>query len=187
MRAARTPLLLTVAALVLLVTIAGCGSSSNKSSNNTTSSSAPTAADSNSAAHGAGPGQPCHAASSLPPAAGKPDVPMPATAPAKLTIKDLKVGTGPVVKPGATVVANYVGVSCSTGTQFDSSWDRGQPASFPLTQVIPGWTQGIPGMRVGGRRLLVIPPDLGYGNQSPSPDIKPGETLVFVVDVVSVQ
>jgi peptidylprolyl isomerase len=116
--------------------------------------------------------------------AGKPDVPMPATAPAQLTTKDLKVGTGAVVKPGATVLANYVGVSCSTGTQFDSSWDRGQPVSFPLNGVIPGWTQGIPGLRVGGQRLLVIPPNLGYGDQPPQ-GIKPGETLVFVVDILS--
>jgi len=76
-------------------------------------------------------------------------------------------------------------VSWSTGEQFDASWDRGEPISFPLGagRVIPGWDQGIAGMRVGGRRVLVIPPDLAYGNQSPTPAIAPNETLVFVVDL----
>jgi peptidylprolyl isomerase len=185
MRAARIPLL-TAIVLVLVVALAGCGSSSSKSSNSTTSS-APSAADGASAAHGSGPGQPCHAAS-VPPAPGKPDVPMPATAPAKLTTKDLKVGTGPVIKANATVTMQYVGVSCSTGTQFDSSWDRGQPFTAQLVagQLIQGWVEGIPGMRVGGRRVLEIPPNEGYGDQPPpGSGIKPGETLVFVVDALS--
>ncbi len=81
----------------------------------------------------------------------------------------------------------YVGNSWSTGEQFDSSWDRGsEPFTFPLGggQVIPGWDQGVAGMKEGGRRLLVIPPELAYGAQSPSPDIAPNETLIFVVDLV---
>ena len=95
-------------------------------------------------------------------------------------------GKGKRAKAGDTVDVQYVGVSWSTGKQFDASWDRGaEPFSFPLGagQVIPGWDQGVEGMRVGGRRVLVIPPDLAYGDQSPSPDIAPGETLVFVVDL----
>ena len=83
----------------------------------------------------------------------------------------------------------YVGNSWSTGVQFDSSWDRGaEPFTFPLGagQVIAGWDQGVAGMKEGGRRLLVIPPDLAYGAQSPSPDIAPNETLVFVVDLVKI-
>ena len=104
--------------------------------------------------------------------------------PTSLEIMDLEVGDGPEAGGGATVTTHYVGVSWSTGRQFDSSWDRGQPLSFPLSAVIAGWTQGIPGMKVGGRRLLVIPPDLGYGRAGAGADIGPNETLVFVIDLV---
>lgn len=108
--------------------------------------------------------------------------------PAALVATDLAVGDGDEVPAGATVTTHYVGVSWSTGAEFDSSWDRGSPASFPLSGVIAGWTQGIPGMRVGGRRLLVIPADLAYGDSPPpSASIAPGETLVFVIDMVATQ
>ena len=82
----------------------------------------------------------------------------------------------------------YVGVSFSTGEQFDASWDRGQPFQFQLgaQMVIPGWDQGVAGMKVGGRRRLVIPPDLAYGRQGSPPAIGPSETLVFVIDLVSI-
>ncbi len=104
----------------------------------------------------------------------------------QLTISDITVGTGAEVAPGATVTAHYVGIGAVTGKQFDSSWDRGQPAQFPLSQVISGWQNGIPGMKVGGRRLLVIPGDQAYGANPPQGSgIKPGEALVFVVDIVS--
>ncbi len=105
--------------------------------------------------------------------------------PSELEITDLVVGDGDEVAQGATVTTHYVGVSWSTGKQFDASWDRGQPISFPLSGVIAGWTQGIPGMRVGGRRLLVIPSHLGYGQAGAGADIKPGETLVFAIDLVA--
>ncbi len=104
--------------------------------------------------------------------------------PEGLLSEDIIVGDGPVVEEGATVTTHYVGKAWSTKETFDASW-AGEPVEFPLDQVIPGWTQGIPGMRVGGRRVLVIPPDLAYGDQSPTPAIKPGETLVFVIDVVA--
>jgi peptidylprolyl isomerase len=104
--------------------------------------------------------------------------------PAGLEIEDIKEGDGAAVQPGATITAHYVGVSYSTGKEFDSSWSRGEPATFPLAQVIPGWQQGIPGMKVGGRRRLVIPPDLGYGEVGQPPDIGPNETLIFVIDLV---
>jgi peptidylprolyl isomerase len=134
----------------------------------------------------------------LPSAAGKPCVamkgPLPKGAPAvpvetgpaptKLVTKDLTVGTGPVVKAGAALVVDYIGVSCSTGKIFDSSYSRGQPASFSLSGVIPGWQQGIPGMRVGGERLLGIPPALAYGSSGQG-TIAPNETLWFVVHVRS--
>jgi peptidylprolyl isomerase len=108
------------------------------------------------------------------------------TPPAELQTTDIVKGKGKAAKTGDTVSVQYVGNSWSTGTQFDASWDRGQePFQFPLGagQVIPGWDQGVAGMKEGGRRLLVIPPDLAYGDQSPSPDIGPNETLIFVVDL----
>jgi len=106
--------------------------------------------------------------------------------PVELRKTDIVKGKGAPVEPGDTVSVQYVGNSWSTGVQFDASWDRGgEPFEFPVGagQVIPGWDQGIPGMRPGGRRLLVIPPDLAYGTQSPSPEIGPNETLIFVVDL----
>ena len=106
--------------------------------------------------------------------------------PAGLEIEDIKEGDGAVVQAGDTVTAHYVGVSYSTGKEFDSSWSTGQPATFPLAQVIPGWQQGLPGMKVGGRRRLVIPPELGYGETGQPPDIAPNETLIFVIDLVGV-
>jgi peptidylprolyl isomerase len=135
--------------------------------------------------------------SSVSSAAGKPCVPvagaLPAGAPAvpvkvgppptELVTEDLEVGTGAEVASGATVTVDYIGVACSTGAIFDSSYSRGETATFPLSDVIPGWGQGIPGMKVGGTRLLGIPAALGYGDQGAPPDIAPGETLWFVVKV----
>ena len=121
--------------------------------------------------------------------ATKPKVEVPSGDPPKtLEKKDLKVGSGDEALAGQTVTVHYVGVSFSTKKQFDASWDGGDPFTFPLGagRVIPGWDQGVPGMKVGGRRQLVIPPDLAYGAQGYPPDIAPNETLVFVVDLVSV-
>jgi peptidylprolyl isomerase len=118
--------------------------------------------------------------------AGAPEVPIEAgPPPTELVTEDLIVGEGDEVPEGASVTVNYIGVSCSTGKIFDSSWQRGEPATFPLSSVITGWGQGIPGMRVGGQRLLIVPPDLGYGPQGSPPNIAPDETLYFVVDLVS--
>ncbi|WP_158879811.1 FKBP-type peptidyl-prolyl cis-trans isomerase [Amycolatopsis anabasis] len=107
--------------------------------------------------------------------------------PADLETTDLKVGDGPEATAGQVVSVHYVGVSFSTGEQFDASWDRGEPLRFPLGagRVIPGWEQGVAGMRVGGRRKLVIPPHLAYGPQGAGDKIKPNETLIFVVDLIS--
>jgi peptidylprolyl isomerase len=119
----------------------------------------------------------------------KPDVTIPAGAPpADLAIEDLVVGTGPEATAGKVVDVHYVGVGWSTQKQFDASWDRGGTFSFPLGQgrVIKGWDQGVAGMKVGGRRRLTIPARLGYGDRGAGADIKPGETLVFVVDLVKV-
>jgi peptidylprolyl isomerase len=103
----------------------------------------------------------------------------------QLQVIDLVEGTGVAVEPGATVLANYAGYGASTKEQFDSSFDRGQPSPFGLDQVIKGWTEGIPGMKTGGRRLIIIPGDLAYGANPPSADIEPNEVLVFVVDMVN--
>ena len=124
------------------------------------------------------------------PEATKPEVQVPEGKPPKrLVTKDLREGDGPVARPGQAVTVHYVGVSYANGRQFDASWDTGQPFSFQLGagQVIPGWDEGVAGMKVGGRRRLVIPPDLAYGPQGSPPAIGPNETLVFVVDLLSVQ
>ena len=110
-------------------------------------------------------------------------------APADLVIEDLTVGDGPEVRPGQQAVVHYVGVSHATGREFDASWNRGEPFSFPVGggQVITGWDRGVAGMKVGGRRRLTIPPHLAYGDRGAGGVIAPGETLVFVVDLVGVQ
>ena len=109
-------------------------------------------------------------------------------APTHLVTKDLVTGTGATAKAGDTVTVNYVGDLYKTGKEFDSSWSRNQPFTTALTNgsVIPGWVQGIPGMKVGGRRELIIPPSLGYGAQGSPPTIPANATLVFVVDLLSV-
>jgi len=119
----------------------------------------------------------------------KPTVTVPkGPAPDRLVSRDIKVGDGAEAKTGDQVSVQYVGVLYDTGKQFDSSWDRGQPFDFQLGsgQVIPGWDQGVPGMKVGGRRELVIPPNLAYGAQGQPPTIPANATLVFVIDLVSV-
>jgi peptidylprolyl isomerase len=104
----------------------------------------------------------------------------------QLTLSDITVGTGAEVKPGATVTANYIGVGGLTGKTFDSSFTSGQPATFALANVIQGWQDGLPGMKVGGRRLLVIPAAQAYGANPPAGSgIEKDEPLVFVVDIVS--
>jgi peptidylprolyl isomerase len=118
----------------------------------------------------------------------KPEVPAPTgTPPSELQSHDVVVGEGAAAKPGDQVHVHYVGVSFSNGKQFDSSWDRGAPFDFPLGagRVIQGWDFGVTGMREGGRRTLVIPPELGYGSRGIGP-IAANETLVFVVDLIKV-
>ncbi len=109
--------------------------------------------------------------------------------PQDLQIVDEVVGEGAEAKAGMTVRTHYVGVAFSTGEEFDASWNRGQPLDFRLGvgQVIAGWDQGIQGMKVGGRRRLTIPAHLAYGDRGAGGAIKPGETLIFVVDLVDVR
>jgi peptidylprolyl isomerase len=114
--------------------------------------------------------------------------PPPGAAPTKLETKDLIVGTGPEAKAGDTITVNYVGVLFKGGKVFDASWNRKEPFTFVLGkgQVIPGWDQGIVGMKVGGRRQLIIPAPLAYGAKGSPPAIPANATLVFVVDLLGV-
>lgn len=106
-------------------------------------------------------------------------------APSKLVIEDIVVGDGPEAAPGANVTIHYLGVEYETGEEFDASWNRGQASTFPLGHLIAGWQQGIPGMKVGGRRKLVCPPALAYGPAGGGHRLS-GKTLIFVVDLLGV-
>jgi peptidylprolyl isomerase len=172
--------------LGLLATLAlcasACGSSGSSAPANT---SAPTTAPVSTPSTGG---------SNLPSVANATDLkvaPAPAAgsqpAPTTLETQDLVVGSGPTATPTSTVKVQYVGANYANGQVFDSSWSRGQAATFPLNQVIPGFAQGIAGMKVGGRREIVIPPAQGYGAQGSPPAVGPNETLVFVVDLLGVQ
>ena len=122
--------------------------------------------------------------------AEKPEIDFPeGPPPADLEITDITVGSGAEAKAGDQVLVHYVGVAHSTGEEFDASYNRGEPLDFPLGggRVIAGWDQGVAGMKVGGRRQLVIPPHLAYGDRGAGGVIKPGETLIFVVDLVDVR
>jgi len=119
-------------------------------------------------------------------APSKPEVDFPAgEPPSELTIRDITVGQGSEAVPGAKVRVHYVGVEFSTGEEFDSSWNRGESIEFPLRGLIQGWQDGIPGMRVGGRRELVIPPELAYGAAGSGHRLS-GQTLIFVIDLLDV-
>jgi peptidylprolyl isomerase len=163
--------LLLIIGACLALAVAGCGSdSSTTSSSATEESTAPQESEAKPKT--------------------KPKVTVPKGAPPKkLEVKDLEEGSGAAAKAGDYVTVNYVGVNYKTGKEFDASWDRGEPFSFSLGagEVIPGWDQGVAGMKVGGRRELIIPPDLGYGSTGSPPAIPPNETLVFVVDLEAVE
>lgn len=166
---------------VLAVTVLAVRNGDDESDLASSASTTTTAAGPASAA-----GKPCVGVSGeLPP--GAPGVPVrKGPPPEELVIEDLKLGEGPPVAAEATVSVHYIGVACSTGKIFDSSYSRNEPATFPLNGVIPGWQNGIPGMKVGGQRLLGIPSDQAYGAQGRPPDIAPDEALWFVVEVVGI-
>lgn len=120
----------------------------------------------------------------------KPEIDFPGEeAPSELVVEDIIEGTGSEAVAGKTVSAHYVGVAHSTGEEFDASWNRGAPLDFVVGvgQVIQGWDQGLLGMKVGGRRKITIPPHLAYGERGAGSVIKPGETLIFVVDLMAVR
>jgi len=117
--------------------------------------------------------------------ATKPEIEFPdGPAPSELVIEDVTVGDGNEAVPGGTVQVHYVGVEYDTGEEFDSSWNRGEAISFPLRGLIQGWQDGIPGMKVGGRRKLTIPPELAYGPAGGGHQLS-GKTLIFVIDLLA--
>lgn len=175
--------------LVLLMLLAGCTNSDTGGALEAPRG-AVGAGDAGAHKTGSGPGQPCRQAEQ-PGTKGEPVVPMPPTAPVDLSISDLKVGTGTTAQAGSTITVQYVGVACSTGRRFDSTWKRKQTYTVllaPTSNLVPGWLGGLPDMKVGGSRLLVVPPDQAYGDAPPGGSgIAPGETLVYVVDLLAVK
>lgn len=171
----RLPILI---ALCALLAFAGCGGGDDDDA--TTGAGGTTAAESTSeGSSGAASGTKT-----------KPKVTVPKGAPPKqLKIEDIETGSGDEAKSGDEVTVQYVGVNYKNGKEFDSSWSRNEPFTFTLGggQVIPGWEQGIEGMKVGGRRELTIPPELAYGETGSPPAIGPNETLIFVVDLLAVE
>jgi peptidylprolyl isomerase len=186
--------LLALPVLLAVLAFAACGSDKSSSSSDETAATAapteaatdtPTAAPTETATQAASSGS-----SSGVKVSGKlgekPTIKVAgAEPPTKLVIKDIKKGTGAEAKAGQTVSVNYVGALLKDGSVFDNSWDRGEAFTFPLGagQVIPGWDQGVQGMKEGGRRLLIIPPDLAYGDTGAGGAIGPNEALAFVVDL----
>ncbi len=120
------------------------------------------------------------------PSKTKPEIDFhPGPPPTELVVADLVVGDGAEAMPGDKVEVHYVGVDLESGEEFDSSWNRGQSIDFPLGSLIVGWQQGIPGMRVGGRRQLIVPPHLGYGPSGSGHQLS-GRTLIFVIDLLGI-
>lgn len=155
-------LILTIAVCAGLAVAVGCGSSNSSTGATTSESTAEKT---------------------------KPKVTVPTGAPPKkLEVKELEEGSGAEAKSGDKVTVQYVGVDFKNGEEFDSSWSRNEPFPFTLGagEVIPGWDQGVEGMKVGGRRELIIPPELAYGEAGAPPAIGPNETLVFVIDLLEV-
>jgi peptidylprolyl isomerase len=161
-------LLALIAAVCAVLAVAACGDD-DSSAESTTSTTTEASAE---------------------PPQTKPNVTVPKGAPpTQLETKDLVEGSGAEAKAGNQVTVQYVGVNYKNGKEFDASWDRGEPFSFALGagEVISGWDQGVAGMKVGGRRELIIPPELAYGEAGAPPAIGPEETLIFVVDLVAVK
>ncbi len=174
-----TPLPLLLACLLLVLLPAGCGDDENEA-----------AAPKETATAAAAPGR-VDVAGISKDLTAKPSIAKPSgEPPTELQKRDIVEGNGKAAKPGDTVSVQYVGNSWSTGAQFDASWDRGgEPFTFPLGagQVIPGWDQGVVGMRVGGKRTLTIPPELGYGPRGAGGVIPPNAMLKFEIELLDVR
>jgi peptidylprolyl isomerase len=174
MRAVKKLILMIAVCACAGLVVAGCGSSDDSS----TGSGESTATTTESASTEASGSEKT-----------KPKVTVPTGAPpTKLEVKELEEGSGAEAKSGDEVTVQYVGVNYKNGKEFDSSWSRNEPFSFTLGagEVIPGWDQGVAGMKVGSRRELIIPPELAYGEAGAPPAIAPNETLVFVIDLLEV-
>lgn len=162
---------MTIVALCAALAVAGCGGGDSSSSESTATGGESTTAEASGGEK------------------TKPKVTVPKGAPPKqLEVKEIEEGSGAEAKSGDEVTVQYVGVDYKNGKEFDSSWSRNEPFAFSLGagQVIPGWDQGVEGMKVGGRRELIIPPELAYGEAGAPPAIGPNETLVFVIDLLEV-
>ena len=169
-------LALILLACVALLAVAGCGGGGDDSSSEATSGSSEATTTAKKAKPGAKKTKPKVAVPSGPP-------------PKQLEIEEIEEGTGAEAKKGDAVSVQYVGVGYESQEEFDSSWSRNEPFSFQLGagMVIPGWDQGVEGMKVGGRRELIIPPELAYGEAGSPPAIGPNETLIFVIDLLAVE
>jgi peptidylprolyl isomerase len=181
------------ALLLSALTLAACGGEEKKDSRNSASEPSQAAPSPDTTVTESDPAQPSKPAAT----AGKisddldqkPEIPKPeGSPPTKLESEDVVEGKGKAAKEGDKVSVQYVGVAFSTGEEFDASWERGEPFEFTLGagEVIPGWDQGVVGMKPGGRRQLTIPAELAYGTQGSPPAIGPNETLVFVIDMEKV-
>lgn len=162
---------MTALVLCALLAIAGCGDDDSSDGGEATTGTIPAESSSEASKR------------------SKPKVTVPSgTPPAKLVKNELIEGTGAEAKSGDEVTVQYVGVGYDSGEEFDASWDRGEPFTFQLgaSQVIPGWEQGVEGMKAGGRRELIIPAELAYGETGSPPVIGPNETLVFVIDLLEI-
>jgi len=160
----RGKILIALLCMGLVVAIAGCGSDDSSTGDSTAEAS--------------------DISTNL---SEKPEITVPSGAPPKeLEVKEIVEGTGTEAKPGVEVSVQYVGVGYESGEEFDASWDRGEPFTFTLgdREVIPGWDQGVKGMKEGGRRELIVPPNLAYGATGAPPAIGPNETLIFVIDLL---
>ena len=164
-------------ALLAAIALAACGSDDDKPAAKTTK-----AQDTEEPS-------PSQQREALEDTSSRPHIPKPTgSPPRRLAKEDIVKGKGAPAKTGDLLTVQYVGVTFSTGEEFDASWDRGQPFQFTLGgRVIEGWNRGLVGMRKGGRRMLTIPPELAYGTGGSPPLIGPNETLVFVVDLIAIQ
>lgn len=179
----RLPLILLAC---LAVVIAGCGSSDDSSTNSSESTATSTESAEKSPAESGGSAEKQGSGGEK----TKPTVTVPkGVSPKNFAIKELEEGTGATAKKGDQVTVQYVGVGYDSEEEFDSSWSRNEPFSFTLGagEVIKGWDQGVEGMKVGGRRELLIPGNLAYGPEGRPPTIGPNETLIFVIDLLSVE
>ncbi len=187
----RSRIAIVLAILGTAILLAGCGSSGSSSTITVGNENASDSAIAKEAEKGSSTSKSGETGPAKTPTSGalskEPKVTVPSgPAPTKLVTKDLIVGSGAEAKAGETVTVNYVGVLYKGGKEFDASWKRNEPFSFALGkgQVIPGWDQGVAGMKVGGRRELIIPSELAYKAQGSPPTIPPNAPLIFVVDLL---